>query len=156
MNVALDIRIREAVLADADVIAALQAEMDDAFSGRRRPDGGRMRAVLAEMQRYPDFRCYLATDDEGKAVGTFSLMVFCSPSHEGENQAMLDAVVVTAGMRGRGVGEQMIREAMRIAADAGCYKMMLSSNLKRADAHRFYERLGYRQHGFSFTIDICP
>jgi hypothetical protein len=47
----------------------------------------------------------------------------------------------------------MIQEAMRIAANSGCYKLALSSNLKRADAHRFYQSLGFHQHGISFAID---
>ena len=34
---------------------------------------------------------------------------------------------------------------------AGCYKLALSSNLKRADAHRFYDSLGFERHGFSFV-----
>lgn len=156
MNTQPDIHVREARLDDAAAVAALQAEMDDAFGVPKKVNAGRMSAVMADMENYPWFRVYLAVDADGTPVGTFSLMVFSSPSHEGANQALLDAVVVTASRRGQGVGEKMISEAMRIAADAGCYKMMLSSNLKRADAHRFYERLGYRQHGFSFSIDICP
>jgi hypothetical protein len=30
--------------------------------------------------------------------------------------------------------------------------MSLSSNLKRGHAHRFYERIGFAQHGISFSI----
>jgi GNAT superfamily N-acetyltransferase len=154
MKVISAIRVREAGPEDAEILAALQTEMDDAFGTRPDPDAGRMRTVLAEMKSYPWFRAYLATDEDGRAVGTFSLMVLSSPSHDGTPQALLDAVVVSAPMRGCGIGEAMIREAMRIAAAAGCYKMMLSSSLKRADAHRFYEKLGYGQHGISFSIDL--
>ena len=35
---------------------------------------------------------------------------------------------------------------------AGCYKMALSSNLKREGAHAFYDSLGFERHGYSFVI----
>jgi GNAT superfamily N-acetyltransferase len=147
---ASDIVVREAAADDAELLAALMAEMDD--EPELVLDGAQMRAVMADMAAYPDFRTYLVLDRTGTAVGTFSLMIFSSPSHHGARQALLDAVVVSRTRRGQGVGGDMLRHAMHIAAASGCYKMTLSSNLKRVDAHRFYEDLGFRQHGISFSI----
>lgn len=144
--------IREAIPADAEVLAALMAEMDD--EPLRSTDAAKMKEVLTDMAKLPDFRAYLAFDENGIAVGSFSLMIFSSPSHHGTRQALLDAVVVTRSQRGRGVGEAMLAQALKLATAFGCYKMMLSSNLKRVDAHRFYERLGFNQHGISFSIPI--
>jgi GNAT superfamily N-acetyltransferase len=48
----------------------------------------------------------------------------------------------------------MMRFAMDRCAEAGCYKLALSSNVRREDAHRFYERLGFVQHGLSFSVPI--
>jgi GNAT superfamily N-acetyltransferase len=147
-----DILVREAGPDDADTLAALLAEMDD--EPERRMDAEQMRKVMADMAAYPDFRAYLALDQAGAPVGTFNLMIFCSLSHGGARQAMLDAVVVTGTKRGQGVGGAMLRHALNIAAASGCYKMTLSSNLKRVDAHRFYEDLGFHQHGISFSIPL--
>jgi GNAT superfamily N-acetyltransferase len=147
-----DVTVREANPHDANQLAALLAEMDD--EPERRMDAEHMRKIMAEMASYPDFRVYLALDSAGAAVGTFSLMAFISPSHGGARQAMLDAVVVTRSRRGQGVGRTMLQHALNIAAAAGCYKMTLSSNLKRVDAHRFYEDIGFRQHGISFSIPL--
>lgn len=147
-----DITVREVRAVDAELLAALQSEMDD--DAAEVADAARMREVLSEMTKYPEFRAYLACDRDGAPVGTFSLMVFCSPSHQGTWQALLDAVVVTRAQRGRGVGEAMLRHALRLAAAAGCYKLSLSSNLKRMDAHRFYEGLGFSRHGVSFSIPL--
>ena len=38
------------------------------------------------------------------------------------------------------------------ARTRGCYKLALSSNARRADAHRFYEALGFERHGLSFAV----
>ena len=150
-----NIDLREAILADADTLAALLAQMDD-DEPQHAPDfdGKYMREILSDMAAYPDFRAYLVFD-RGEPVGSFSLMIFSSPSHRGTRQAMLDAVVVARSRRGAGIGEAMIRRALQIAAGAGCYKMTLSSNLKRVDAHRFYESIGFRQHGISFSMPLA-
>jgi GNAT superfamily N-acetyltransferase len=81
-------------------------------------------------------------------------MIFASPSQGGQPQALLDAVVVSRAQRGHGIGEAMVREALLMARQAGCYKLILSSNLKRRDAHRFYEQLGFRQHGISYGMPL--
>lgn len=149
-----EIEVRQAIGHDAAMLAQLVSEMDDGPPGSVEEcsiEG--TRTILAEMAAYPYFRAYLAFD-QGIPVGTFSLMIFSSPSHGGAPQAMLDAVVVARSRRGSGIGKRMIRKALEIAALAGCYKMTLSSNLKRADAHRFYEQLGFSQHGISFSTPL--
>jgi GNAT superfamily N-acetyltransferase len=147
-----EITVREAILSDAETLAALMAGMDD--EPEPRMDVDQMRKTMAGMAAYSGFRAYLALDDAGAPVGTFTLMIFSSPSHQGARQAMLDAVVVTHSVRGQGIGGAMIKQALNIATAAGCYKMTLSSNPKRVDAHRFYEDLGFRQHGISFSIPL--
>lgn len=147
--------IRCAAVDDAATLAPLLAEMDDDVLALTPADIERMRGVLAGMASYPDFRAFVVSRD-GIAVGSFSLMIFCSPSHQGQAQAMLDGVVVARQARGSGVGQIMLRHALDLAAAAGCYKMSLSSNLKRSDAHRFYEQLGFTRHGVSFSIPIAP
>lgn len=149
-----DIDIRQAISRDAETLAQLLAEMDDEEpESMAASDVKQMREILAEMAAYPYFRAYLVVENE-IAVGSFSLMIFSSPSHGGSAQAMLDAVVVTRSRRGSGIGQAMIRKALEIAKVAGCYKMTLSSNLKRTDAHRFYQQLGFTQHGISFDIAL--
>ncbi len=33
---------------------------------------------------------------------------------------------------------------------------MLSANLIREDAHRFYEAVGFKKHGYSFLVSLSP
>ncbi len=146
------IEIKPATADDAHTLIMLLAEMDDSPT---RPilgiDGARK--IMAKMAAYPHFHAYLVLAD-GVAVGTFSLLVFGSLTHEGAHQAVLDAVVIRRAYRNQGIGSVMLEEACRIAADAGCYKISLSSNLKREDAHRFYETYGFKQHGVSFSLPL--
>ncbi|WP_395822568.1 GNAT family N-acetyltransferase [Collimonas sp.] len=147
------IEVRQATLNDAETLVALLAEMDDEPTRNTTLDADGARQIMEKMGAYPDFRAYLVFAD-GIAVGTFSILVFCSLTHEGTQQAVLDAVVISRARRGQGIGSVMLDHALRIAGEAGCYKIALSSNLKRMDAHRFYENFGFRQHGISLAIAL--
>ena len=74
---------------------------------------------------------------------TFSRII----ADRGALAAQVRTVFVRRAWRGRGVGAAIMAEAERIARERGAYALALVSNKKRADAHRFYERLGYaRSH----------
>ena len=148
----MKLTVREAGRRDLPAITRLLAEMDAETADAKPMPLVRAERIFREMARYPDYRCYLACDGSA-AVGTFTLLIFDALVHGGAREALIDGVVVTASRRGDGIGRTMLEDAMRIAANAGCYKLALSSNLRRADAHRFYESLGFRQHGISFAID---
>ncbi|AVA32899.1 GNAT family N-acetyltransferase [Cupriavidus metallidurans] len=113
-----------------------------------------MRERFAAMRRYPDYRVYLMFDADGVPLGTFSLLVFPVMVHDGRPEAILEAVVVAPAARGRGIGRQMMQEAMRLAREAGAAKLMLSSNARRLQAHQFYRQLGFTEHGISFSTAL--
>jgi len=147
----MTLEIRKIRRKDLAVLVELMAGLDgEAPSGL-----AHAQRVFREMSCYRSYAGYLACMN-GEPVGTFSLLVFPTLAHGGAFEALVEAVVVAPEWRGRGIGGAMMAEAMRLAAEAGCYKLMLSSNLKREDAHRFYRSLGFRQHGVSFCIDIVP
>jgi GNAT superfamily N-acetyltransferase len=109
-------------------------------------------ALWEDMEAHPDHRIWVAEED-GVVVGTFSLLRMVNLAHRGAPSAVLEDVVVDASRRGRGVGRAMMLHALAVARSKGCYKLALSSNGRRVDAHRFYESLGFRRHGISLSID---
>lgn len=68
----------------------------------------------------------------------------------------LSALVVTAEARGRGVGHALVAAAEQTLAARGCGLVEVTSNLKRTDAHVFYERLGYEVTSFRFKKTLTP
>ena len=57
--------------------------------------------------------------------------------------AQIEAVRVARELRGRGLGEALMRDAFARARARGCHRVQLTTNKVRADARRFYERLGF-------------
>jgi GNAT superfamily N-acetyltransferase len=110
-------------------------------------------ALLARFSRYPDYTLYVAEQD-GAIVGTFALLVMDNLGHLGSPSAIVEDVVVAPDRQSQGIGAAMMRFALERAREKRCYKLMLSSNAKRARAHAFYESLGYERHGYSFRVDL--
>lgn len=113
------------------------------------------RAVFARFALYPDYVLYVA-EEAGAVVGTFALLVMDNLGHQGASCAVVEDVVVASGRQGGGIGAAMMRFAMAKAAEKGCYKLALSSNARRTQAHHFYENLGFRRHGVSLHVDLDP
>jgi GNAT superfamily N-acetyltransferase len=62
--------------------------------------------------------------------------------------ARLASLVVDDTCRSQGIGEQLLHASESWARAQHCDVLELSSNIKRVDAHRFYERLGYNKTGW--------
>lgn len=145
------IACREAERADLDAILRIYAQ--PAFD-----DGEVLSRTEAErgferMARYPDYRLYVATE-AGRVVGTFALLIMDNLGHRGAPSAVIEDLAVDPAAQGRGIGRRMMQHALERAAAKGCYKAVLSSDLARDRAHRFYESLGFERHGHSYRIRL--
>ena len=79
----------------------------------------------------------------GRAVvGMLTLAIFRIPTGI---RAWIEDVVVDADARGKGVGEALTREAVRIAGTHGARTVELTSRPSREAANRLYQRLGFER-----------
>lgn len=144
--------IREATRRDIAAVLDLYAQpgLDDGqvLSESQAQD------VFAQFSRYPNYRLFVALDAD-TVVGSYALLVMRNLAHRGTPSAIAEDVVVAPDRQGQGIGRQMMAHAVAHARTAGCYKVALSSNRKRTQAHGFYESLGFAQHGLSFVIEPC-
>jgi GNAT superfamily N-acetyltransferase len=146
----LGFEIQAASEADLVSILLLYAEVED---DARVISIEEARLLFARMGNYPDYRVYVAKS--GKSiVGTFALLIMDNLAHMGAPSGVVEDVVVHRDWRGKGVGKQMMQFAMNRCRERGCYKLALSSNLKRETAHRFYDGLGFQRHGYSFIVEL--
>ncbi|WP_429808858.1 N-acetyltransferase family protein [Ensifer sp. B1-9] len=90
----------------------------------------------------------------GEIVGTFQTALHTTLSGRGSSSLIVEAVQTREDMRGRGIGERMMRHAIAEARDRGAKKVRLTSNAVRTDAHRFYERLGFVRSHFGFLMPL--
>ena len=145
----MKVKIREAVRSDLEAILGLYAELDDG----RSLDLCDAESVFERMQSYPDYTVYVA-ELVGEVVGVFELLIMDNLAHLGAPSGVVEDVVVGSQWQRQGIGKVMMQYAIQQCRKAGCYKLTLSSNLKRKSAHAFYESLGFQKHGYSFLISL--
>ncbi len=86
----------------------------------------------------------LAAEVDGAVVGTVQFTVIANLSHVGKPVGQLESLHVDATMRSQGIGEALVRYCIERAREAGCFRVQLTSNKSRSDAHRFYFRIGFK------------
>ncbi|WP_447600345.1 GNAT family N-acetyltransferase [Nitrospira sp. Nam80] len=107
--------------------------------------------IFERMARYPDYAVYVAAL-ENRIVGTFALLIMENLGHLGTCSGIVEDVAVDPEHHRQGVGKLMMAHAIDRCRNRGCYKIVISSNLKRPKAHAFYESLGFERHGYSFRL----
>lgn len=148
--------MRDAREADLPAIVAMLA--DDEF-GRAREDAslpldpayvaafhaidgsGRQRLIVAER--------------DGRIVGTLQLSFLAGISMHGAWRGQIEAVRIDGSLRGQGLGAQLVAWAVEECRARGCKAVQLTSHRDRADAHRFYERLGWERSHAGFKLKLA-
>ncbi len=77
-------------------------------------------------------------------VGTFQLSFLTYIAGAGRTDCQIESVHVDNAWRSNGIGSQMMSWAIALAKERSCRRLQLTTNKKRKDAHRFYERLGFK------------
>ena len=84
-------------------------------------------------------------DPDGRVVASVALVVDGDYGEvtESEDEAAFRMLAVVPAVRGRGVGELLVRACLDRARAAGKRRMVLSTDPRMTAAHRLYERLGF-------------
>ena len=109
-------------------------------------DGGALgpyERAWAEIDADPAQLLVAVTDPSGAVVATLQLTVIPGLARRGARRAQIEAVRVADALRGQGLGGALIEWAIEEARRRGCALVQLTSDKRRADAHRFYARLGF-------------
>lgn len=117
------------------------------------PDHPRYLAAFAAMAADPNQRLIIA-ELEGQRVGTQQLTFIPGIARLGESRCLIEAVHIAPTHRNLGLGGEMIGWAIDQARAHGCGMVQLTSNKKRLDAHRFYERLGFKKSHEGFKLAL--
>lgn len=91
----------------------------------------------------------------GEIVATAQVTFITSLSGRGTRRMAIEAVQTRADMRGKGIGARLIQHCLKAGREREIALVQLTSNDKRPDAHRFYERLGFKKThaGFKLKLD---
>ena len=127
-------------------LASLLPQLNPALVG---PTQSELAAVIAD----PATTLLVASED-GVIVAVAAVIVYATPVWA--KKARIEDVVVDQGARGRGVGEALVRECLRVARRHGAKVVELQSARRREVANRLYPRLGFERREsnvYRMTLD---
>jgi len=136
------LEIRKAEPADAAVLQELYMEHLTGSPPAEPQSMEKWQSLLERLCANENY--YLLVGEEGgRVVSSVTLVVIENLTHNLRPYSVIENVVTHAGFRGRGFASALMDEAARIAAERGCYKIMLLTGSKRESTLKFYENCGY-------------
>ncbi|MDY6908210.1 MAG: GNAT family N-acetyltransferase [Chloroflexota bacterium] len=146
--------VRRATEADIPVIIELYDELaittTEVEKGRC-PSLDQHQEVFAQMCSLPGHELLVAEHD-GRVVGTVVLLIVPNLSHRACPWALAENLIVSQGHRRRGLGRMLMEHAVERARAAGCCRIVLQSDRRREEAHRFYRSLGFEDSALGFRL----
>jgi ribosomal protein S18 acetylase RimI-like enzyme len=147
------LKMRKAVPADLPLVVAMLAD-DMLGAARERPgDIALYEAALRRIEAQDGNQLLVAELPEG-VVGCLQLIVIPGLGLQGALRGQIEGVRVASSHRGQRIGERMIALAVEAARAAGCRVVQLTTDKRRTDAHRFYERLGFKASHEGMKLDL--
>ncbi len=98
--------------------------------------------AFSEIQKQDGNSIVVAVENE-EVIGCLQLTFIPGLARLGMKRAQIEGVRVDKQYRSKGIGEALFRYAINIAKESGCGLVQLTTDKKRSDAHRFYDRLGF-------------
>lgn len=98
----------------------------------------------------------LVAELDGEVVGMCQLLIFRHFQRCGGLCAEIESMHVHPDHRSHGIGGRLLASAVEAARKAGCYRVQLTSDMRRTDAHRFYERHGFEPSHIGFKRLLGP
>jgi predicted N-acetyltransferase YhbS len=129
------VAVRSVGLEDVDQLARLFDQLG--YPQTAQTLTGALKNVLADPRAG-----VLVADDGGALVGATTYF-FLPVVHDSRPWCRISTLVVDEARRGQGIGQMLVEATQTAARAAGCSRIEATSALRRAGAHRFYERLGY-------------
>ncbi|MEU9588259.1 GNAT family N-acetyltransferase [Streptomyces sp. NPDC048219] len=148
-----DLEIRRTTEDDIPAVVAMLAD-DPLGAQRESPDDLSPYLAAFERLRADPHQHLVVAVREGRVVGTLQLTVVPGLSRRGATRSIIEGVRVHADERGSGLGTQLIEWAIAESRRQGCQLVQLTSDKTRADAHRFYERLGFSASHTGFKLGL--
>jgi GNAT superfamily N-acetyltransferase len=93
-------------------------------------------------------------EGDGTVLGCLQLTYIPGLGRQGAERALIEAVRIRADRRGNGLGRELLVRAIDRARCRGCTLVQLTSNKRRAEAHRFYGSLGFARSHDGFKLPL--
>jgi GNAT superfamily N-acetyltransferase len=109
--------------------------------------------AFEEIDRDPNHELVVA-EQNGEVIGILQLMFLPSLSYQGGLRSQVESVRIDRKYQNKGIGTEMMKYVIERAKMRGAHVMQLTSHQSRKDAHRFYERLGFKRTHAGMKLNL--
>jgi N-acetylglutamate synthase-like GNAT family acetyltransferase len=136
--------IRDAEMRDLERVAELATELGYPTTAvQMEPRLARMLASVRDR--------VLVAEMDGHVAGWIHIKL--EDALESDTYGEIRGLIVGDGFRSRGIGLELMRAGEAWLRELGIARLRVRSNVIRVDAHRFYEREGFRKVKQSFVLE---
>lgn len=96
------------------------------------------------IDKDPNQELIVVENANKELIGTLQLSFIQYLTYQGGIRAQIEGVRIRDDQRGRGLGEELILWAINRAKERGAHLVQLTTDKKRPEALRFYEKLGFK------------
>ncbi|MDJ0644742.1 MAG: GNAT family N-acetyltransferase [Flavobacteriaceae bacterium] len=96
------------------------------------------------IDKDPNQELIVVENANKELIGTLQLSFIQYLTYQGGIRAQIEGVRIRDDQRGRGLGEELILWAINRAKERGAHLVQLTTDKKRPEAIRFYEKLGFK------------
>ncbi|QKQ74704.1 GNAT family N-acetyltransferase [Nostoc sp. TCL240-02] len=144
VSVGEKIKIRQVEIKDVERIASLCEQLEYSVTNQQ------IELRLTKIKNNDTHIVYVATLEDEYVIGwahahICNSIVISTP-------AIILGLVVDEDYRHSGIGSFLMQQIEQWASLAGCDSVLLRSNIKRQEAHLFYEKIGYTNIKQSLTF----
>lgn len=146
---------RYAVISDLPAIVRMLAD-DELGSMREKYQEPLPESYFAAFEKIDSDPNYelLVAETNGEVIGTLQLIFLLSISFQGGLRSQVESVRVDKRFQNQKIGSLLMEHAIQIAKARGAHVMQLTTHNTREDAHRFYERLGFRSSHLGMKLNL--
>ncbi len=109
--------------------------------------------AFEQIEKDPHHELIVA-EQEGEVIGTLHLIFLPSVSYQGGLRAQVESVRVDQRFQSQGIGSWMMKWTIERARQRGAHLIQLTTHQTRLDAHRFYERLGFKGSHLGMKLNL--
>ncbi|GAB3166268.1 GNAT family N-acetyltransferase [Telluribacter humicola] len=149
---------RKAAREDVPVIVRLLAndKLGQLREDYRDPLPDEYYEAFERISRDQNQELVVVENELGEIIATLQLSFIPYLTYRGGIRAQIEAVRVREEVRGAGIGQQVFEWAIQRARERNAHVLQLTTDKKRPEAIRFYEKLGFEatHEGMKLHLDL--
>jgi glucosamine-phosphate N-acetyltransferase len=98
--------------------------------------------IFSKIEEDKNTLVYVAVNENGRIVGTITIIIEQKFIHNGGKVAHIEDVAVAEIFEGKGVARKLLQFAINKGKREGCYKIILDCT---EEVSKFYERFGFQR-----------